>query len=61
MDECRDLHLYHYDDVTCVEALDILGKTLRNAGSEGQHIFVNVHGAVDQLIRNINQIDVSSF
>ena len=57
MDECRDLHLYHYDDVTCVEALDILGKTLRNAGSEGQHIFVNVHGAVDQLIRNINQID----
>ena len=57
MDESRDLHLYHYDDVTCVEALDTLGSTLRSAGSEAQHIFVNVHGAVDQLIRNINQID----
>ena len=57
MDECRELHLYHYDGETCVEALEVLGTTLRTAGSEAQHIFVNVHGALDQMIRNINQID----
>ena len=57
MDECRELHLYHYDDETCVEALEVIGSTLQSAGSEAQHIFVNVHGALDQLIRNINQID----
>ena len=57
MDENRELHLYHYDDETCIESLEVLGSTLREGGAEAQHIFVNVHGALDQLIRNVNQVD----
>ena len=56
MDE-TELHLYHYDDETCIESLEVLGSTLREGGAEAQHIFVNVHGALDQLIRNVNQVD----
>lgn len=56
MDECRELHLYHYDEEACVESLRVLERVLQE-GAEAQHIFVNIHGAVEQLIRNINQID----
>ena len=56
MDESCELHLYHYDDEACVEALTNLEKTLQE-GTEAQHFFVNIRGAVDLLVQNVNQID----
>jgi hypothetical protein len=56
MDESRDLHLYHYDEEACVESLNVLERTLQE-GAEVRHFFVNIRGAVELLVQNVNQID----
>ena len=56
MDESRDLHLYHYDEEACVYSLKALEHVLQE-GREVQHFFINIRGAVELLVQNVNQID----
>ena len=55
MDESRDLHLYHYDEEACVYSLNALEQVLQE-GTEVQHFFINIRGAVELLVQNVNQI-----